>query len=109
MELYNTLTRQIDEIVPLEPGKLNVFVCGPTVYDYVHVGNAKTYTQSDMLVRYLRFRGYDVTYLQNITDIDDKIIARAAEQRVDYSELAKKFTEGYFEDMSAIFVFEATT
>ena len=102
MRLYNTLTRNVSQLVPLTPGRLNVFVCGPTVYDYVHVGNAKTYTQSDMLVRYLRFRGYDVTYLQNITDIDDKIIARAAEQGVDYSELAKKFTEGYFEDMQRL-------
>ena len=102
MKLYNTLTRQVDEIKPLEAGKLKVFVCGPTVYDYIHIGNAKTYTQSDMLVRFLRYSGYDVTYLVNITDIDDKIIKRSIEKNISIDELTSPFITAYNEDMTKL-------
>lgn len=83
-------------------GKIKMFVCGPTVYDFAHIGNAKTYTQFDFIVRYLRARGYDVFYLQNITDLDDKIIVRAKEQGMTWRELSDKYTEIYFEDMKAL-------
>lgn len=102
MKLYNTLSKQIDEVKPLVTGKLNVFVCGPTVYDYIHVGNAKTYTQSDMLVRYLRYSGFDVTYLVNITDIDDKIIKRAAEKNTTIDELTAPYIAAFDEDMTKL-------
>ncbi|PIX67883.1 cysteine--tRNA ligase [Candidatus Shapirobacteria bacterium CG_4_8_14_3_um_filter_35_11] len=81
---------------------VNLFVCGPTVYDYPHLGHAKTYIQFDFVVRYLRWRGYDVTYLQNITDIDDKIINRANENGFKWNELSRKFEEIYIEDMKSL-------
>ena len=100
--LYNTLSRAKEPLEPLEPPRVRIFVCGPTVYDLSHLGHAKTYTQFDLVARYLRHRGYDVEYVQNITDIDDKIINRAAERGVDAAELAGEFTERYREDMAAL-------
>ncbi len=100
--LYNTLTRTKEPLEPLEPPRVRVFVCGPTVYDLSHLGHAKTYTQFDLIVRHLRLRGLDVTYLQNITDIDDRIIARANESGVDARELAREFEAKYREDMAAL-------
>jgi len=82
--------------------KVNLFVCGPTVYDYAHLGHAKTYTQFDIIVKYLRHKGYKVFYLQNITDIDDKIIKRANEEKIDWKEIVKKYREEYFQDMKAL-------
>lgn len=102
MKLYNTLTKQTNEITPLEQGKLKVFVCGPTVYDLIHIGNAKTYTQSDMLVRYLRHTGYNVNYLMNITDIDDKIIKRANESSAEVSQFTSHFTDMFMQDMVSL-------
>ena len=93
IRLYNTLTRQ-KEPLPLAK-KLRLFVCGPTVYDYVHIGNARTFTVFDILVRYLRHEKQKVFYLQNITDVDDKIILRAAKETIPWREVAKKF-EGIF-------------
>lgn len=100
--LYNTLTRTKTELAPASPGTVRMFVCGPTVYDYSHVGHAKTYTQFDLLARYLRKRGFDVTYAQNITDVDDKIIRRATETSVEPRELAERFERAYQEDMAAL-------
>jgi cysteinyl-tRNA synthetase len=100
--LYNTLTRTKEPLEPIEGSRVRVFVCGPTVYDLSHLGHAKTYTQFDLVVRHLRHRGFDVTYLQNITDIDDRIIVRAAERGVDTGELAREFEQKYLEDMAAL-------
>lgn len=102
MMLYNTLTKQISELTPLEAGKLNVFVCGPTVYDLSHLGHAKTYTQLDVLVRTLRMSGLEVFYLQNITDIDDKIITRSTEQGIGWEELRTKYEAEYYQDMETL-------
>lgn len=99
MKLYNTLSKSIEEFKPINGQRVNLFVCGPTVYDFAHIGNAKTYTQFDFIVRYLRFRGYNIFYLQNITDIDDKIIARAKEQGIAWNELSAKYEKIYLEDM----------
>lgn len=107
-KIYNTLSQKIEPLETITPGKINFFVCGPTVYDVPHLGHAKTYTQFDMIVRYLRFRGYDVFYLQNITDIDDKIIARATEQGMSCSALAQKFEAVYLEDMASLHVTSVT-
>ena len=110
MKLYNTLSRKKEELpVPEEQRKIRLFVCGPTVYDYAHIGHARTYIFFDFFAKYLRSQGYDVNYLQNITDIDDKIIARAAERNIRPDELAKQFTESYFEDMQALGVTAVTT
>lgn len=102
MKIYNTLTKKLDEFEPIAGKKVNFFVCGPTVYDYAHIGNAKTYTQFDFIVKYLRYRGYEVFYLQNITDIDDKIIKRSQEDGVEWKEIATRYTKIYLEDMKAL-------
>ncbi len=102
MKLYNTLTRKIEEFVPINPPRVKMFVCGPTVYDFAHIGNAKTYTQFDFMVRYLRFRGFDVRYVMNITNIDDKIIKRSRERKMDWEKLANEFEKAFLEDMQAM-------
>ena len=104
MDIYltNTLTKKKEKFVPINDKKVNLFVCGPTVYDHSHLGHAKTYTQFDFLVRFLRYVGYDVFYLQNITDIDDKIIARAKESGTDWKDLTQKFEKLYIEDMQKL-------
>ena len=100
--LTNTLTRTKERFEPINDKKINLFVCGPTVYDHSHLGHAKTYTQFDFLVRFLRFVGFDVFYLQNITDIDDKILARANESNVEWKDLSQKFEKLYMEDMQRL-------
>ncbi|MEN3047398.1 MAG: cysteine--tRNA ligase [Candidatus Caldarchaeales archaeon] len=95
LRVYNSLTRMVEEFRPLRGNRVKMYVCGPTVYDYAHVGHARTYVAYDFLARYLRGAGYSLFYLMNITDVDDKIIQRAAERGVHPLELAKEF-EGYF-------------
>jgi len=103
MFLYNSLSRKKEELpTPETQRKIRLFVCGPTVYDYAHIGHARTYILFDFFAKYLRSQGYEVTYLQNITDLDDKIIARAAERNVKPEKLAKEFTAAYFEDMQML-------
>lgn len=102
MKLYNTLTKDKKELKPLKDKKLRLFVCGPTVYDHSHIGHARTYVAFDMFVKYLRFSGQEVEYLQNITDIDDKIIKRANENKEDARELAQRFEKEYYADMEAL-------
>ena len=86
MKLYNTMTRSKEEFKPLEEGKVKMYVCGPTVYNYIHVGNARPFIIFDTLRRYLEYRGYDVTYVQNFTDVDDKIIKRGHEENISPDE-----------------------
>ena len=100
LKIYNSLTRQLEEFVPLHEGKVLMYSCGPTVYDYFHIGNARTFLISDIIRRYLEYKGYTVTMAQNLTDIDDKIINRANEQGIETSELAQKYVDAYFEDSS---------
>ncbi|MBU6500849.1 MAG: cysteine--tRNA ligase [Patescibacteria group bacterium] len=103
IKIYNTLTRKKEPLPEPQAGKpLKVFVCGPTVYDYAHIGHARTYIFFDFLAKYLRSQGYEVEYLQNITDVDDKIIKRAAEENKTAEELSKFFTEKYLEDMETL-------
>jgi cysteinyl-tRNA synthetase len=102
LKVYNTLTRRKEEFVPLHTNRVNMFVCGPTVYDYSHLGHARTYIVFDVIARYLRYKGYSVFYLQNITDIDDKIITRAAELGISPQTLAEDFLKKYYEDMDAL-------
>jgi cysteinyl-tRNA synthetase len=100
--VYNTLSRRTDTFAPLDPRNVRMFVCGPTVYDLAHVGHAKTYTQFDFIARYLRHRGYALTYAQNITDVDDKIIAKAAQLGQDPRDLARRYEREFFADMEAL-------
>ena len=102
LKVYNTLTRKKEEFKPANSKKVKLFVCGPTVYDYAHIGHAKTYVQFDIIAKYLKYCGYDVFYLQNITDIDDKIIQRAKEKKIQPIELAKQFEEEYYTDIQAL-------
>ncbi len=101
LSLYNTLTRRKQEFVPLEPGRVTMYVCGPTVYSYPHIGNARPAVVFDVLARLLRSR-YQLTYVRNITDIDDKINAAAAEQGVPIDVIAKRYAQVYHEDMDAL-------
>ncbi len=102
LRLHNTLSRKEEEFHPMVEGEVKMFVCGPTVYDFAHIGNAKTYTQFDLVARTLRFLGYKVIYLQNITDIDDKIITRAALRGVAASTLAEEYESYYLRDMQGL-------
>ncbi len=102
LKLFNTLGRKIEEFKPIKGKKVNFFVCGPTVYDYPHLGHAKTYTQFDFIVRFLRKSGFDVFYLQNITDMDDKIINRAKERNILPKQLVLDFERIYMEDMKSL-------
>ena len=90
IRIYNTLTQQKEEFRPIEPGKVRMYVCGMTVYDYCHLGHARVLVAFDVITRYLRHRGYDVNYVRNITDIDDKILRRADENGEPYDELTDR-------------------
>lgn len=102
IKIYNTLTRTKETFEPIDPNRVRMFVCGPTVYDVSHIGHAKTYIQFDMIARVLRRAGLPLEYVVNITDIEDKIIARANEKGRDFSALAKEFEEAYYEDMEQL-------
>ena len=102
MKLYNTLTRKKEEFVPVEEGKVKMYVCGPTVYNYIHIGNARPFIIFDTLRRYLEYRGYDVTYVQNFTDVDDKIIKRGHEEQISPEAVANKYIDEYFVDADGL-------
>ncbi|MBB6451436.1 cysteinyl-tRNA synthetase [Geomicrobium halophilum] len=102
VQMYNTLTKQKETFRPIEEGKVNMYVCGPTVYNYIHIGNARPAVVFDMIRRYLIYRGYDVQYVTNFTDVDDKIINAAQEAGEDVFALAEKFIDKFFEDTSAL-------
>ncbi len=109
MKIYNTLTRQKEEFVPINPGKAGIYVCGPTVYDFIHIGNARPMIVFDTLRRYLEHKGYDVNYVTNFTDVDDKIIKRSIEEGIPASEVSEKYIEECKKDMEALNVRPATT
>ncbi|MGI5858981.1 MAG: cysteine--tRNA ligase [Tepidanaerobacteraceae bacterium] len=102
MKIYNTLTRKKEEFVPIKDNKVSIYTCGPTVYDFFHVGNARVFMTFDMVRNYLEFRGYDVTFVQNFTDIDDKMINRANEEDTTVKELGERFIQEYFKDADAL-------
>ena len=109
MKIFNTLTRRKEEFVPINEGKVGIYVCGPTVYDYIHIGNARPMIVFDTLRRYLEYKGYDVNYVSNFTDVDDKIIKRANEEGVDASVISERYIAEVKKDMAALNVREATT
>lgn len=108
MKLFNTLTRKKEEFVPLIPGEVKMYVCGPTVYNYFHIGNARPFVVFDTLRRYLEYKGYNVTYVQNFTDVDDKIIKKANEEGVDSKEISERFIQEYFKDADVLGIKRAT-
>ncbi len=107
IKVYNTMSGEKEDFVPLVPGKVNMYVCGITAYDVCHLGHARSAIVFDIMKRYLRYRGYEVTHVRNITDIDDKIIARAAKENISTEEVAKKYTEEYYRDMALLGVSRA--
>ena len=102
LKIHNTLTRRKDTFHPLQPGKVGIYVCGVTVYDYCHIGHARTYLSADVIIRYLRWRDYEVNYVRNITDIDDKIIKRANETGTPFNTVTQQFTQAMHEDFAAL-------
>ena len=102
IKLYNTLTREKELFVPIEEGKVSMYVCGPTVYNYIHIGNARSAVAFDTILRYLTFRGYEVKYVSNFTDVDDRIIRAAKELHLSAPEVADKFIEAYYQDTEAL-------
>jgi len=102
IQFHDTLTAKKKELVPLEPGKVRLYVCGPTVYDYAHLGHARCYVVWDVVVRHLRARGLEVVYVRNFTDVDDKIIRRANERGEDPIALAARFADAFHEDVDAL-------
>ena len=104
LKIYNTLSGKKEVFKPIKGKEVGLFVCGPTVHNYIHIGNARTFINFDFIVRYLRLIGYKVFYLQNITDIDDKIINRANEEGLDWKEVKDKYEKAYLENMKKLHV-----
>ena len=108
MKIFNTLTRSKEEFKPIEEGKVKIYACGPTVYNFIHIGNARPLCVFDVLRRFLEYIGYDVRFVQNFTDIDDKIIKRANEEGLTYKEVSEKYIEEFWKDVKGMNVQEAT-
>ncbi|HJG15061.1 MAG TPA: cysteine--tRNA ligase [Ligilactobacillus salivarius] len=108
LQLYNTLTNQKEKFEPLNPGKVTMYVCGPTVYNYIHIGNARSAVAFDTIRRYLEYRGFEVNYVSNFTDVDDKIIKASQEMNLSIKEITEKFINAFYEDTSALNVKKAT-
>ena len=108
IKIYDTMTRSLRDFVPLEEGKVKMYVCGPTVYNYIHIGNARSVVAFDTIRRYFEYRGFDVTYISNFTDVDDKIIKAANEAGMTTKELSDKFIAAFKEDVAKLGVKPAT-
>jgi len=102
MKIYNTLTGRKEEFVPLIPNKVKIYACGVTVYDHCHIGHARSAIVFDVIRRYMRYKGFDVKYVRNFTDIDDKIINRAKQEGITWDAVAKKYTAEYYKDMDRL-------
>ena len=109
MRIFNTETKRKEEFVPLEPGKVRMYVCGPTVYNFIHIGNARPMIVFDTVRRYMEYRGYEVNYVSNFTDVDDKIIAKANEEGVSAQEISERYIAECKKDMAGMNVKPATT
>src|SRR3990172_9269420 len=99
---YNTLTRNKEEFVTIVPGKVGMYTCGPTVYEYAHIGNYRTFIFEDLLRRYLKFKGYQVTQVMNLTDIDDKIIAGVRREKVSLNDFTARYKKIFYEDLDTL-------
>ena len=108
MKIYNTYSRQLEDFQPIIPGKISMYVCGPTVYNYIHIGNARSVVAFDVVRRYLEYRGYDVNYVSNFTDVDDKIIKGANSENLSTKEFSERYIKAFFEDIDALGVKHAT-
>ena len=108
MKIFNSMTGKKEELNPLIPGQFNIYACGPTVYNYFHIGNARPFIVFDTLRRYLEYRGYKVNFVQNFTDVDDKMIRVAAEEGITVKELGDRYIGEYFKDAEALNIRPAT-
>ena len=108
IKIYNTLTRQKEEFVPIQAGKVGMYVCGPTVYNYIHIGNARSVIAFDTIRRYFEYRGYDVNYVSNFTDVDDKMINEARKEHTTVEKLAERYIKAFMEDTEALNIEPAT-
>ncbi|HBL41004.1 MAG TPA: cysteine--tRNA ligase, partial [Ruminococcaceae bacterium] len=108
MKIYNTLTRSKEELKTIEPNVVKIYACGPTVYNFIHIGNARPLCVFDTLRRYLEYRGMEVRFVQNFTDIDDKIIRRANEENLTYKQVSEKYIEEFWKDTKGMNIREAT-
>lgn len=108
LHIYNTMTRKIEEFHPLEENKIKMYVCGPTVYNYIHIGNARSVVAFDLIRRYMEYKGFEVTYVSNFTDVDDKIIKGAAQEHLTPLELSDKYIAAFYQDTDALNVKRAT-
>ena len=108
MKLYNTLTKRKEEFIPIKPGEVTMYSCGPTVYNYFHIGNARPFVVFDVLRRFLEYRGYKVKFVQNFTDIDDKMIRRANEEGKTVSEIADRYIKEYYTDARGLGIKDPT-
>lgn len=102
LSLYNTLTKRKEELIPLNPSRINFYICGPTVYDYFHIGNARTFVMADIIRRYLEYKGFKVKFIMNLTDIDDRIIKKSIEEKKDAKSVAEFYTDAFFEDIQKL-------
>ena len=109
MKLYNTLTKKKEEFVPLQEGKVTMYVCGPTVYNFIHIGNARPMIVFDTARRYMEYKGYEVNYVSNFTDVDDKIIKKSIEEGVSAEEVSERYIKECKKDMADMNVKPATT
>lgn len=107
MLIYNTLTKKKEEFFPINGNKVNMYMCGPTVYDYFHIGNGRSFIMADILRRYLEYKGYDVTFAMNLTDVDDKIIRKANEENIEPKKVSEKYIDAFFEDIAKLKVRKA--
>ena len=108
MQIYNTLTRKKEEIVPIQPGHIGIYACGPTVYNFIHIGNARQMIVFDTVRRYFEYKGYDVNFVSNFTDVDDKIIKKAIEEGVSANEISQRYIAECKKDMAGMNVKPAT-
>ena len=108
MKVYNTLSRKKEDFVPLEEGKVKMYVCGPTVYNFIHIGNARPMIVFDTVRRYMEYKGYEVNFVSNFTDVDDKIIKKAVEEGVSAQEISSRYIEECKKDMAGMNVKSAT-
>ena len=109
LKLYNTLTKKVEEFNPINPPDVGMYICGPTVYDFFHIGNARTFIMADMIRKYLEYKGYNVNFVMNLTDIDDKIIKKSLEEKILTNDVTKKYSEAFFEDIERLRIKKATS
>ena len=107
MKLYNTMTNKIEEFKTIKENKVKMYVCGPTVYNYIHLGNARPIVVFDTLARYFKYKGMEVDYVQNFTDVDDKIINKSIEEGISASEVSEKYIKCFFEDINRLNILDS--